>query len=311
MRDFLKRHRLVTLTIKTIVFLGLLAAIGTFALSSYFDSQSNRIQALDPNSAATVSQALSAGTPVFIEACRPVCELQLPEVEAAQQELEGRVLFFQIDPEAQPDLMAALENILQQPIATYPAHIVLAAQPAMQTGPLSAAQLVDFIAQAAQLQDENSGESTSNSTAQPTINYQNITVVNEQNIEQELAGVTIPVYVFLCDGHECEIQAQALDTVAGRYAGRVKFIQINWFENPNITVGLVRGAQMPLAFPIHVILSPEGTILNYASMVLQEAQLEAFIGDALSMASGTAPSVPTSVPTATPARPDSTTGGAR
>lgn len=310
MRDFLKRHRLVALTIKTIVFLGLLAAIGTFVLGSYFDSESNRIPALDPNSAATVSQALSAGTPVFIEACRPVCELQLPEVEAAAQELEGRVLFFQIDPEAQPDLMAALENILQQPIATFPAHIVLAAQPALQTGPRSAAQLVDFILQAAQLQDDGAAPAV-NSTAQPTINYQNISVVNEQTIEQELAGVTIPVYVFLCEGHECEIQAQALDTVAGRYAGRVKFIQINWFENPNITVGLVRGAQMPLAFPIHVILSPEGTILNYASMVLQEAQLEAFITDALSMASGNSPSTPTSVPTATPVRPDSTTGGAR
>lgn len=310
MSDFLKRHKLLTNVIKSIVFLSLLAALGAVAVTSYFNTQSARIATLDSNSTAGVSKAIQAGIPVFIEACRPLCTEQLPEVEAAALELAGRVEFFQIDPEAQPELMGQLSQIVGQPILSYPAHILLAENPAVLTGAKTARQLVDFIVQSANLQPPSQATnvpSTSNSTASPAVTYQNITVVNEQNLQQEMAGVTLPVYVFLCEGHECEIQAEALDAVAGRFAGRLKFIQINWYENPNITVRLVRGAQMPLAFPIHVILSPDGAILNYAVSVLQEDQIEGFISDAMANAAAMAAGGGINAPaTVTPAAATST-----
>ncbi len=325
MSDFLKRHKRLTLVIKSIVFLGLLAALGAFALNSYVSSQFTRVATLDGNSTGAVQSAIEAGTPVFIEACRPMCAAQLPEVEAAAAELDGRVVFFQIDPETQPELMATLSQIVGQPILTYPAHIVLAESPRLLTGAKTSAQLVDFIVQAAGLQQAPAPDAT-NSTSVPPIAYQNITAVTAQNIEQELAGVTTPVYILFCDGRECEIQGQLLDAVAGRFAGRIKFIQMSWFDNFEIVANIASTVQMPLAFPLHVVLSPEGGILNYAPMLLPEAQIEAFIGEALAnsaamTAAATGAQQPTVtpaptrtsnvVPTSTPVRPDSTAGGAR
>lgn len=297
MGDFFKRHKLVTKIVKSVVFLALLGLLGAYGLTSYLGSHSTGIATLDRNNTAGVSQAIEANIPVFIEACRPMCAEQLPEVEAAAAQLEGQVVFFQIDPEAEPELMATLAQILGRPITAFPAHIVLAETPAVSTGAKTAAQLVAFITQATGLQsttannsagaDQSGGQPEQSATQVPAYTYQHVTVVTQDTIEQELNGVTIPVYILLCDGHECELQAEALDAVAGRYAGQVKFIQINWYDNPQITLALVRGAQMPLAFPIHVILSPDGSILNYASFVLQEAQIEAFISDAMANAQAT------------------------
>ena len=141
--------------------------------------------------------------------------------------------------------------------------------------------------------------------AVPAVTYKNITVVNEQTIQDELANVKTPIYILLCDGHECDVQGATLDTVAGRYVGKIKFIQIDWYENQSITLSLVKGAQMPLAFPIHVIVSADGNILNYAAVVLQDAQIEKFISDALANGA-TAPGGP-STQAATPANAGSVT----
>jgi hypothetical protein len=329
MKDFLKRHKLLTRAIKSIVFLAILGVLGAVVLTSYISSKSTRIGTLDRNSTGGVSSSIQAGIPVFIEICRPVCAQQLPEVEAAAQELEGRVTFFQLDPESEPELMATLSEIIGQPIATYPAHIVLAKESRAVSGMKTSRQLVDFIVQAAGLQ-----ASPAAATAQPgavstapAVTYTNITVANEQTFESVLAGVTTPVYIFLCEGHECEIQAEALDAVAGRYAGRIKFIQVNWYENPNVTLSLARAAQMPIAFPIHVLLSPDGAILNYAAVLLQDAQIEQFISDGLARGAamsagnnGANPSTPSSTRTPLPvtvtvapvaATPAATASGAR
>lgn len=307
MRDFLKRHKLVTRVIKSIVFLAILGVLGTLVVTSYITSKSTRIGTLDRNSAGAVGAAIQSGTPVFIEICKPVCAQQLPEVEAAAQELEGQVMFVQLDPEAEPELLATLAQVVGQPIATYPAHIVLAKTPRAVSGLKTSKQLVDFIVQAAGLQASTS------STAQPgastpsaqAVTYKNITVVDEQSLQSALTGVTTPVYIFLCDGHECELQAEALDAVAGRYVGKIKFIQINWYENSQITLSLVRAAQMPLAFPIHVLISPDGNILNYAAVLLQDTQIEKFISDGLargaSMGGGASPATPSSTGTPLPA----------
>ncbi len=325
MRGFLKRHTRVTLVIKSIVFLGLLAALGALALNSYVGSQLTRVATLDTNSTAAVQSAIESGTPVFIEACRPMCAMQMPEVESAAAELEGRVAFFQIDPEAQPELMGTLSQIVGQPITTYPAHIVLAENRRLLTGVKSASQLVDFIVQAARL-EAPAAPGAPTSTNVPAVTYQNITVVTAENIEQELSGVTMPIYILFCDGRECELQAELLDAAAGRFAGRIKFIQMSWFDNFEIAVNIARGAQMPLAFPIHVILGVDGQILNYAPMLLPEAQIDEFIGKALANSAAitagaggasqpTVTPAPTrsssAVPTATPVRQDSTAGGAR
>lgn len=325
MRDFLKRHKRVTLVIKSIVFLGLLAALGAFVLNSYIGSQFTRISTLDMNSTSAVQAAIESNTPVFIEACRPVCQMQLPEVEAAAEELEGRVVFFQIDPEAQPELMATLSQIVGQQITTFPAHIVLAQNPSLLTGMKSSRQLVDYIVQTAGL-EQGPAQGESNSTSVPAVTYQNIAVVTAENIEQEMAGVTTPVYILFCDGRECEVQGQLLDAVAGRFAGRIKFIQMSWFDNFQIVANIAGTVEMPLAFPLHVILSPEGAILNYAPVLLPEAQIEAFIGEALANAAAMtagavdAPSAtvtpavtsaPRVAPTATPVHSESTAGGAR
>lgn len=325
MSDFLKRHQRLTLVIKSIVFLGLLAALGVFVLNSYTSSQFTRVATLDINSTAAVQSAMEAGTPVFIEACRPMCAAQLPEVEAAAAELEGRVVFFQIDPESQPELMATLSQIVGQPIITYPAHIVLAESPRLLTGAKTSAQLVDFIIQAAGLEQAPAPDEA-NSTSVPVITYQNIAVVTADTIEQEMVGVTTPVYILFCDGRECEVQGQLLDAVAGRFAGRIKFIQMSWFDNFQIVANIAGSVQAPLAFPLHVILSPDGAILNYAPILLPEAQIDTFIGEALAnsaaMTAGgggavqptpTPASTRTSnvVPTSTPVRPESTARGAR
>ena len=330
MRDFLNRHKLLTRVIKSIVFLAILGVLGTFVLTSYITSKSTRISTLDRNSTGAVSASIQAEIPVFIEICRPVCAQQLPEVEAAAEELEGRVAFFQLDPESEPQLMATLSEIIGQPIAGYPAHIVLAKTPRAISGLKTSRQLVDFIVQTAGLQTAPAATAQPGSVSTPSapvVTYTNITVVNEQTIESALTGVTTPIYIFLCEGHECELQAEALDAVAGRYVGKIKFIQINWYENPNITLSLVRAAQMPIAFPIHVLVSPDGSILNYAAVLLQDAQIEKFISDGLSRGaatstggSGANPTTPSSTRTplpsnitATPvsANPAATTSGAR
>lgn len=289
MRNFLSRHKLVTRVLKSIVFLAALAMVSWFALTKYFTSQSTHIATVDRNSTAAISADLQAGKPVFLEACKPMCAQQLPEVDAAAQRLEGQVAFYQIDPEAEPDLMATVEQIVGQPIASYPAHIILTKTSRVITGAKSAQQLVDFIVQSTGLQlaspatapASTGGGSIGAATPVPTYAYKNVTVVTADNLQQELQNVTTPVYIFLCNGHECDVQAEALDIAAGRYVGKIKFIEVDWFENQRFAAAIVRGAQMPLAFPIHVILSADGNILNYAAVVLQDTQIDQFISDAM------------------------------
>ncbi len=167
----------------------------------------------------------------------PDVAAQLPEVEAAAAELDGQVIFFQIDPETQPELMATLSQIVGQQIVTHPAHIVLAENPRLLTGAKTSAQLVDFIVQAAGLELAPAPDAT-NSTSIPAVTYQNIAVVSAENIEQEMAGVTTPVYILFAMDVSAKFRVQLLDAVAGRFAGRIKFIQMSWFENFQIVANI-------------------------------------------------------------------------
>ncbi|MBX9948690.1 MAG: hypothetical protein K2Y39_05990, partial [Candidatus Obscuribacterales bacterium] len=190
MKDFLKRHKLLTLVIKSIVFLALLGVLCTYAVTSYLASKSTSIATLDRNSASAASASIQSEIPVFIEICRPVCAQQLPAVEAAAREFAGRVVFYQLDPESEPDLTASVLQIVGQSVNSFPAHIVIAKAPRATTGMKTGSQLVDFISQATGLQAAPSSTALSGATATPSapsVTYQNITVVDEQSIRTELA----------------------------------------------------------------------------------------------------------------------------
>lgn len=231
-----------------------IAVFGYTRFQAHETVEPTHVLVLSSGTAVAIESKITADPlPILYILCPDdVCRMQASHAEEAAIYFDGKVHFIQVNPSDLPEMTAAVANLTGQ--EAYPAYLFVNENTALAVnGFTSAGGIIAFVEQ-------------SLSSRVVTLSAAN---------QDAIASSAIPVLYTICTPDLCKLQRPALEELAVKYEGQVRFVVADAVQFSDMTQAIAQQVGAAV-FPMYVFVDPDGTVLPGVGL-RSSAQLELMV----------------------------------